>query len=154
MKFNQSVLKYLLNTIQNCEWWKKFSKGILPFFCMSFIYHLLVLSPSNYKSNNYTKSFLVTYRQILISVWKAFDTNHHLYAHAYLLSCFSHVRRFVTLWTVVYHASPSMGILQARILEWVAMPSSRGSSPPRNQIQVSCTAGRFFTIWATREARE
>ena len=41
------------------------------------------------------------------------------------------------------------GILQARILEWVAMPSSRGSS--RDQIQVSCTAGRFFTVWATRE---
>jgi len=39
-----------------------------------------------------------------------------------------------------------MGILQARILEWVAMPSSRGSSQPRDQIQVSCIAGRFFTI--------
>ena len=37
------------------------------------------------------------------------------------------------------------GILQARILEWVAMPSSRGSSQPRNRIQVSCIAGRFFT---------
>ena len=43
-------------------------------------------------------------------------------------------------------------ILQARILEWVAMPSSRGSSQPRDQTQVSCIAGRFFTIWATREA--
>ena len=36
------------------------------------------------------------------------------------------------------------GILQARILEWVAMPSSRGSSQPRDQTQVSCIAGRFF----------
>ena len=44
------------------------------------------------------------------------------------------------------------GILQARILEWVAMPSSRGSSQPRDQIQVSCIAGRFFTIWTSREA--
>ena len=43
-------------------------------------------------------------------------------------------------------------ILQARILEWVAMPSSRGSSQPSNQTQVSCIAGGFFTIWATREA--
>ena len=42
----------------------------------------------------------------------------------------------------------SMGILQARIVEWVAMPSSRGSSQPRNWTKVSCTAGRFFTIWA------
>ena len=37
------------------------------------------------------------------------------------------------------------GILQARILEWVAMPSSRGSSLPRSQTWVSCIAGRFFT---------
>ena len=44
------------------------------------------------------------------------------------------------------------GILQARILEWVAMPSSRGSSRSRDWTQVSCIAGRFFTIWATREA--
>ena len=41
------------------------------------------------------------------------------------------------------------GILQARILEGVVMPSSRGSSQPRDWTQVSCTADRFFTIWAT-----
>ena len=39
------------------------------------------------------------------------------------------------------------GILQARILEWVAMPSSRGSSRPRDRTCVSCTAGGFFPIW-------
>ena len=43
------------------------------------------------------------------------------------------------------------GILQARILEWVAMPSSRGSSQPREHTQISHIAGGFFTIWATRE---
>ena len=43
------------------------------------------------------------------------------------------------------------GIFQARILEWVAVPSFRGSSQPRDQTQVSCIAGGFFTIWATRE---
>ena len=37
------------------------------------------------------------------------------------------------------------GILQARILEWVVVPFSRGPSQPRNQIHVSCTASRFFT---------
>ena len=41
------------------------------------------------------------------------------------------------------------GILQARILEWVAFPFSRGSSQPRDQIQVSHIAGRFFTSWTT-----
>ena len=44
-------------------------------------------------------------------------------------------------------------ILQARILEWVAMPSSKGSSRHRDQTQVSHFAGRFFTIWVTREAQ-
>ena len=43
------------------------------------------------------------------------------------------------------------GILQTRILEWVAMPSSRGSSQTRDQTQVSCTADGFFTIWATSD---
>jgi len=37
------------------------------------------------------------------------------------------------------------GILQARVLEWVAMPSSRGSSGPRDRTQVLRIAGRFFT---------
>ena len=45
----------------------------------------------------------------------------------------------------------SMGVLQARILEWVAMPSSRESSQPRDWTQVSHTAAGFFTIWAIRE---
>ena len=49
----------------------------------------------------------------------------------------SRVRLFVTPWTV-------HGILQARILEWVAIPFSRGSSQPRDRTQVSHIAGRFF----------
>ena len=46
------------------------------------------------------------------------------------------------------------GILQTRILEWVAFPLSRGSSQPRDRTQVSHIAGRFFTSWATREAQK
>ena len=45
------------------------------------------------------------------------------------------------------------GILQARILEWVAIPFSSGSSQPRGRTQVSHIAGGFFTSWATREAQ-
>ena len=44
------------------------------------------------------------------------------------------------------------GILQARLLGWVAISFCRGSFRPRNQTWVSCIAGRFFTVWATREA--
>ena len=67
----------------------------------------------------------------------------------------SHVQLFATPWTVARQAplSMSMGILQARILEWVAMSSSRGSSQSRDRTQVSHVAGGFFTVWATREAQ-
>ena len=43
------------------------------------------------------------------------------------------------------------GILQTRILEWVAIPFYRGSSWPRDWTQLSCVAGRLFTVWTTRE---
>ena len=50
-------------------------------------------------------------------------------------------------------ASSVQAISQARVLEWVAISFSRGSSQPRDQIQVSCIAGRFFAIWVSREAQ-
>ena len=56
------------------------------------------------------------------------------------------VSNSVTLWTVVHQAPLSMGILQARIVEWVALTSFRGSSQPCDGTQVSCIAGRFFTV--------
>ena len=55
----------------------------------------------------------------------------------WLLSRFSHVRLFETVWTVAHQAPLSMGILQASILEWVAVPSSRGSSQFRDQTFIS-----------------
>ena len=44
------------------------------------------------------------------------------------------------------------GILQVGILDWVAIPSSRGSFWPRDWNQVSCIAGKIFIIWATRDS--
>ena len=72
---------------------------------------------------------------------------------------------FMYAWKVkvkVNHSCPTLcdpmdcvhGILQARILEWVAFPFSRGYSQARDQTQVSHIAGGFFTSWATREAQE
>ena len=61
----------------------------------------------------------------------------------------------LTLCNPMFCSPPSSsvhGVLQARILEWVAISFSRGSSWPRNQTWISCIAGRFFIIWATREA--
>ena len=55
-------------------------------------------------------------------------------------------------WTVGCQAPLSMGILQARTLTCVVIAFSRGSSWPRDWRQVSCIAGRSFTVWATRES--
>ena len=43
------------------------------------------------------------------------------------------------------------GIFQAKILEWEAIPFSKGSSWERDQTQACCIAGRFFTVWTTKE---
>ena len=64
----------------------------------------------------------------------------------YIIVCESH--------SVVSDSLQPHGILQARILEWVAFPFSRGSCQPRDQTQVSHIAGGFFTSWITREAQE
>ena len=48
--------------------------------------------------------------------------------------------------------SSAYGMLQARIMEWVVIPFSRGPSWPRDWTQVFCIAGKFFTTWAIREA--
>ena len=61
---------------------------------------------------------------------------------------------FMTPYTATYQAPLSLGILQARILEWVAMPSYRSSSQPRDQTQVSRIVGGFFTDWATRDTQD
>ena len=60
-----------------------------------------------------------------------------------------------TLWDPMDCSPPGFsihGILQARILEWVAISFSRESSQPRDGTQVSCITGRCFNLWATREA--
>ena len=58
-----------------------------------------------------------------------------------VLSC---VQLFLTPWTVALQAPLSLGILQAGILEWIAMPSSRGSSQPRDQTYISCIARQIL----------
>ena len=60
---------------------------------------------------------------------------------------------FTTPWTVARQAPFVSGVLQARILEWVAISSSRESSWPRNQTLVSCIGRWLLYHWATREAQ-
>ena len=77
--------------------------------------------------------------------------------HVRLHACFrsSHVWLSMTLWTVAHQGSIH-GILHARILEWVAVPSSRGSSQPRdwNHVSyVSCVGRGVFTTSTTCETQ-
>ena len=79
---------------------------------------------------------------------------------------FTNQFKFVKVKVLVAQSSPTLcdpidcglqgfsvrGILQARMLEWVAIPFSRGSSWLRNWTWVSCIAGRFITVWATRKS--
>ena len=67
------------------------------------------------------------------------------------LGLFGCVQLFVTLMDCGPPGSSVHGILQARIPEWVPMPFSRGSSRPSDWARVSCIAGGFFRVWATRE---
>ena len=68
-----------------------------------------------------------------------------------MLRCFSCVWLCTTLWTAACPWDSVHEILQARILEWVAISFSRTSFQPRNQTQVSCIAGMSFTNWAMRK---
>ena len=77
-----------------------------------------------------------------------------------IINLFIHIYKYMKV--KVTHSCPSLwnpmvyrvhGILQARILEWVVFPFSRGSSQPRDQTQASHVAGGFFISWTTREAQ-
>ena len=71
--------------------------------------------------------------------------NFIFHMHTCVLSHFSRVQLFVTLWTCSLPGSSVPGILQAQTLEWVGISSCRESSWPRDQTWVFCIAGGFFT---------
>ena len=100
------------------------------------IFHYNSGNVENFPSS---KSMDISQRKVLIDLTVQLTPS--VPCCAWLLSC---VWLFSTLWTVAHQAPLSMGILQARILEWVSMPSSRGSSQPRDWTQVSRIAGRFL----------
>ena len=83
-------------------------------------------------------------------------SSHSKYPHLFICNCEVLVAQSCpTLWDPMDCSPPGSsvhGIFHARILEWFAISFSRGSSQPRDQTWVSCTAGRFFTDGATREA--
>ena len=94
--------------------------------------------------------------------WKACPsecrcTSRNVQGCGILFVCVLVTQSCLTLCDPMDYSLPSSsvhGILQAKILEWVAIPFSRESSQPADQTQVFCIAGRFFTIWTTWEALE
>ena len=104
----------------------------------------------------YSRCSLVLVDAINMSQAHHWTFHNQVYMCVCVLSCFSRVWLFAILWTVAHQAALSRGILQPRILEWVAMPSSRGPSWCKGQTLISCIsciAGRFFTHWATWETQ-
>ena len=84
-------------------------------------------------------------KQTITSVGKPVDWNPHMLLKVKVLV----IQLCLTLCDPTGCSPPGssvQGILQARILEWVAISFSKGSSLPRDQTQVSCPAGRFFII--------
>ena len=63
----------------------------------------------------------------------------------------SHVLLFLTLWTVAHQAPLSMEFSRHEYWSGLPYPSPGGSLQPRHQIQVSCIANRFFTVWVNRD---
>ena len=80
---------------------------------------------------------------------------HHVCAIRMICCCCSAAELCLTLCYPLDCSPPGFSvheISQAIILEWVTISSFRGSSPSRDQTHIFCIAGRFFTIWITREA--
>ena len=114
------------------EPWKTYATCILFVFIN---WKNITISSSSYSSIinwkpfwsflNIEASQLPFYCKFLVLFW------------VYVLTCFIHVWLFATLWAAAHQVPLSLGILHVSILEWVSMPSSRGSSRPRDQTHIS-----------------
>ena len=135
-----------------------------PSFGLSCVSNLLIETTeinTCHPLHNCTSQFLIInlFLQMYTSCWFCFSGELsliHLYNNWLVICMSASLPSHVQLCdSMDYRPSSSSlhAILQARILEWVAIPFFRGSSQPRNWTQVSYFAGRFFMVWATREAQ-
>ena len=109
----------------------------------------IIFSRGSSQSRDQTHIFCIG-RWVLFH-WATMEVHIHVWKNGKVLVAQSSP----TLWNSVDYSLPGSsvpGVLHARVLEWVAILFLRGSSWLKDQTCVSCTASRFFTIWATREA--
>ena len=106
-----------------------------PYYWKALVRNFDIQAPAAIKERNWAQ--LRTWDFCILEAHKQRERESSFLKHSKdcprVLSHFTHVWLFATLWTIAYQAPLSMGILQAWILEWVAMPSSGGSSGPRDQ---------------------
>ena len=136
--------------VDSRSWWWTGRPGVLQFMGSQWVGHDWV-TELNWRSQaflhdtkgrgSYTRCIIPTFPPAFLCIAKQSK-----------VKSLSRVRLFVTPWTCSPPGSSIHGILQARILEWVAMSFSRGSFQPRDRTWVSCITGRCFTVWTTREA--
>ena len=142
-------------------------------FCLPHLWYLLAhLSSTTCWLLTVGVELLLSEPQIFISVKTSnacliglLSVSQELIPRKFLLSCLTHALNIMPV-SEVAQSCPTLcdpmdyslpgssihGIFQVRVLEWVAISFSRGSSQPGDWIQVSCIAGRHFTTWATRKA--
>ena len=105
------------------------------------MYSVIHLSPSGSLG---VLSYDTSLPKYLVSLlMQQYNISKHFICYAQSIS---RVRLFVTPWTATHQVPLSMEILQPRILEWVAMPSCRRSSQPRDQTQVSCIGQILYCL--------
>ena len=123
-----------------CQWspMKRLSNICYKFFSQ------FLLPPLN--SNSTERAYIYILNDIQTATWRNFD---YVCVHAQSLGC---VQLFATLWTVACQTPLSMKNFQARILEWIAISYSRGSSQPRVQNHVSCSGKQILDQCAIWEA--
>ena len=121
---------------------------------------------SNWTTRSRASSFSpqIWSRQVLL-VGQAAAYHHQDISESFLFNRMPTSSKGVVKWSEVTQSCPTLcdpmdcslpgssihGIFQVRVLKWVSISFSRGSSRPRDQTQVSHIVGRCFTVWATRE---
>ena len=131
---------------------KRWLKFVKYFFYINWYYHGIF--PSFTCSHNELQQWFLNMEPALQNQGKLLD-----HGIKFLLPCCAELSCPIASYSLQSHGLQPTGFSvhvdsPARILEWVAMPSSRGSYQPRYQNQVSCIAGRFFTILVTKEIHE